>query len=744
MLVRSTRLVAVLAVLGAALSQPAAVHATSTLQVTVTSTVDTGGDGKCSLQVAAAAVNAGAATADCPSVGSPTVSEIDFGLDSGTDPGYSSGVFTITLTGALQVTAPLKLDGTSQSEYVSSPVIHINQTGANQHTLDFEAGSDGSTIQGLMLTSNVSKVDLLVNGANGVTVRANYFDTDGSALAGNSVVGVDLSSSTNDVVGGLNAGDRNLFGNTGQYGVYIQNNGSSNNTVRGNYFGLAPDGVTSLTGQSTSGTAVVVNAAGGAIANTLIQGNVITKFGTGIWLYNGADSNTVAGNLIGLAADGSTPGGGANTGILVDASSSNAIGGTTAAKRNVIANYSEGIRVTSGSDNNVIEGNYIGTDASGEIGQGGTFGIYLLGGSGNLIGGTAAGAGNVIADSANGGIEVETGPTGTRILGNLIGTNKSGTSAIPNGDGIRVLDTSIMVGDSNTPGHNLISGNYDGLLIQNTPGTTVVGNWIGTSLDGSATIPNTYGVYLGSTSAQFKNNWFAGNFDGVYLNPTATTAATSSGNCFTGNTHDGVQSDNSGATAAFAGNWWAAASGPGPVGPGAGDSVSTNVDYSGFLTTAPAACSVLKDTSFETDANHDKKPDGWKLSHFDAATDKRDCKQHKAGKCSLELAGNGSQKTASQTFLRAGVGGDDLSFSLWSKANAVPVGSVYRLQVKFYNGSSLIGTKTMNFVPGTHGFQWVKGAFTAPGAYTKVVYTLTFKAASGTAWFDSAVLSWAP
>ena len=71
-------------------------------------------------------------------------------------------------------------------------------------------------------------------------------------------------------------------------------------------------------------------------------------------------------------------------------------------------------------------------------------------------------------------------------------------------------------------------------------------------------------------------------------------------------------------------------------------------------------------------------------------------------------------------------------------------GAVYQLQVVFYNGTTTLATKTTNFAIGTHGFQKVNSTFIAPSAYTKITFTIVFKAASGYAWFDTAALNYAP
>ncbi len=128
----------------------------------------------------------------------------------------------------------------------------------------------------------------------------------------------------------------------------------------------------------------------------------------------------------GAAGDGMTIGG-----------SSNTIGGTIAADRNVISgNYERG--VTIGGNGNVLEGNYIGTDITGSVAIGNglvpVFTGVIVDGAQNIIGGTVAGAGNVIP--GNGDVKrvrlSGSGATNNLVAGNYIGLNAAGTAAIPN------------------------------------------------------------------------------------------------------------------------------------------------------------------------------------------------------------------------------------------------------------------------------------------------------------------------
>ena len=76
----------------------------------------------------------------------------------------------------------------------------------------------------------------------------------------------------------------------------------------------------------------------------------------------------------------------------------NTIGGTTPDARNLLSGNGEIVYVT-GSDNSVVQGNYINIDKDGVTPlQAALRGIDLTGASsGNLIGGSTTGAGNVSA-----------------------------------------------------------------------------------------------------------------------------------------------------------------------------------------------------------------------------------------------------------------------------------------------------------------------------------------------------------
>src|SRR5262249_20548793 len=124
-------------------------------------------------------------------------------------------------------------------------------------------------------------------------------------------------------------------------------------------------------------------------------------------------------------------------GIMVSGATDNTIGGTTPAARNVVSgNYNQDIALYYDASGNLIEGNFVGLTASGTS----TLYTYAEGvitnySPDNTVGGTAAGAGNVIGGLSLDGIQFE-GVGDNLAEGNDIGTDPTGTIALPNGQGI--------------------------------------------------------------------------------------------------------------------------------------------------------------------------------------------------------------------------------------------------------------------------------------------------------------------
>jgi hypothetical protein len=141
----------------------------------------------------------------------------------------------------------------------------------------------------------------------------------------------------------------------------------------------------------------------------------------------------VLGNLIGTDATGKAKLANATYGVFISGAGGTVVGGATAGARNVISgNGSAGVFLNSTTTGTQLLGDYIGVDISGAAALGnGLYGVYLVGAPRNTIGGTAAGDGNVISANGHSGVYFS-GGTGNQVLGNLIGTNAAGNAKLGN------------------------------------------------------------------------------------------------------------------------------------------------------------------------------------------------------------------------------------------------------------------------------------------------------------------------
>ena len=155
---------------------------------------------------------------------------------------------------------------------------------------------------------------------------------------------------------------------------------------------------------------------------------------------------------------------------------------------------------------NTVAGNYIGTNAAGTAGVGNAAdGVSVVATNNVTVGGTVAGAGNVIGGNGTEGVlltDRATGSSDVLVAGNLIGTDAAGTAAIPNHTyGVVIgqssptdIESHDTIGGAASGAGNLISGNVlggvqlDGVAVQSD---LVEGNSIGTNLAGTLGIPNT-------------------------------------------------------------------------------------------------------------------------------------------------------------------------------------------------------------------------------------------------------------
>ena len=220
-------------------------------------------------------------------------------------------------------------------------------------------------------------------------------------------------------------------------------------------------------------------------ANNTVKGLIISSFSggqsAGIMITGAsATGNTVTGNFIGTDYSG-TAAATNYTGVAIGAGAqSNTVGGTSDAERNVISGNSTlgyGVEIKdSGTDLNVVKGNYIGTDRLGTTAvANGTGAIIWAGAANNTIGGNAVDAGNVISgNTGNGLIIANSGSDNNVVQGNLIGTDAAGTGNLGNGSsGININQGALnnTIGGTATREANTIAFNSGDGISMNSSGT---------------------------------------------------------------------------------------------------------------------------------------------------------------------------------------------------------------------------------------------------------------------------------
>ncbi len=369
--------------------------------------------------------------------------------------------------------------------------------GATANTVGGAASGAGNVISG----NGRYGVGLHGGGTSGNVVLGNLIGADvhGTAALGNGLDGVFIGSATANTVGGTAAGAANVISGNGFNGVFIINGGTTGNLVLGNKIGTDVTGTAAL-GNSQSGVVIgsgpTANTVGGTAAGAA---NVISGNGY-VGVYLGATTgNVVLGNLIGTDVNGTTNLGNTKDGVgIFSGAAANTIGGTATGAGNVISgNGIDGVYLTgSGASGNVVLGNLIGTDNTGAVGLGNVSnGVAIQNGAtANTVGGTAAGARNVISGSGNAGVYLNgAGTTGNAVLGNLIGTDKAGTAGLGSNYGMVIngSTSSNTVGGTATGAANVISGNRSlGMYLGRTSGNVVLGNLIGVDQAGVAALPN--------------------------------------------------------------------------------------------------------------------------------------------------------------------------------------------------------------------------------------------------------------
>jgi len=340
----------------------------------------------------------------------------------------------------------------------------------------------GNTVLGNCIGTDRSCSSAVPNGANGVSI---YGGAD------------------NNLIGGSTSSSRNIISGNGANGVRLYGPSTIENSVSGNYLGLALDGSTPLPNQ-LSGVLITEGASNNTIGgDTSGEGNVISGNDLhGIYLTDGTaepeypEANVISGNLIGTDTWGTASAANGDFGVRIDGGAqNNTIGGASPAMRNVISgNTLSGVALNgSATTGNTLVGNYIGLAMDGFTSlPNQNDGITIWGGAyGNNIGGTTAGARNVISGNYGYGITIDDSGTNNNVIsGNYIGLDASGTTARGSSyGGIRITDGAqgTIIGGETSGAGNVISANGgDGICISDSGSdvSLIAGNLIGTDHTG--------------------------------------------------------------------------------------------------------------------------------------------------------------------------------------------------------------------------------------------------------------------
>jgi uncharacterized repeat protein (TIGR01451 family) len=238
-----------------------------------------------------------------------------------------TGIQTIALASSLPtITAPVTLDGFSQTAGSTTPQIELNGAGAGTGSNGLNITAGNSTIEGLII-NRFNGSGIVLSGTGGSTVSGDYIglNSAGTAASANGGDGILISGTPNNTIGGVTATSRDLIsGNTGN-GIHITGAGGVNNLVENDHIGVDTTGTSSVsntldgvrietgTGNTIGGTSTsqgntiafntgagvnVVSGSGNSIRENSIFNNLgngdSTTFGAGIVLGSGANNNVAA------------------------------------------------------------------------------------------------------------------------------------------------------------------------------------------------------------------------------------------------------------------------------------------------------------------------------------------------------------------------------------------------------------------------------------------------------------------
>lgn len=471
----------------------------------------------------------------------------------------------------------IDLDGTGNT--ISCNYVTGNSKGVRVHGTDNIIG--GTTAgSGNVLSATQAEIIPAIDTVN-LKIQGNFIGTNPTGTVGVSTgTGINLEGSVGTLIGGETSGAANLIsGGSSSIAITFALSpetatSSRDTTIYGNYIGTQRNGTSSL--GNDYGVYITEGAASTTIgglspgqgnvirwnrfsvvlasssSDVVIDGNTIANNSSSLSIINGLDGTIIRGNYIGTDSSGTLGLGNSSNGIE-DAGVNTIIGGTSASHRNVIAgNSGYGIYVLNATST-LIQGNYIGLNPDGATANGNSSSGILVVAYDTMIGGSSAGARNIISGNGERGIDTQGTTASTTIQGNYIGLNASGTSAVINGasyQGIRAQGSGAVIGGSNSGEGNVVLGGTSGVAtpaIEISGSSAIVqGNYTGVNASGTSALGGRAGLQIagsnhiigGSTAGA--RNIFSGGAYGIFI--ISFGGATTTNNVIQGN-YIGVGAD---------------------------------------------------------------------------------------------------------------------------------------------------------------------------------------------------------
>ncbi len=372
--------------------------------------------------------------------------------------------------------------------------------GAAADGLRLVTGSGGSTIRGLVI-GQFSRDGIRVE-SDGNFIVGNFVGTnaEGTASAANGV-GVHVLGA-NNTIGGTSATDRNLLsGNTSGGGLVLEGATATGNIVQGNLMGTNASGTAAV---PNIGAVGFVNAADNTIGGTAIDaGNLLSgNTNDGLVTFGAATAgNIVQGNFIGTNIDGTAALANGRHGVYVlQSGTGNIIGGTTIGAGNVISGNAMAGLLIENSASTVIQGNLFGVDVTGEVELGNVRdGVVIFNGANTTIGGAETGAGNVIGGNGLTGVVIVSSSSNV-VQGNSIGTNPAGARLGNGTTGVLIIDSGSTIGGTAAEGNVIAYNGGDGVAVTSTQDFRSYGNAI---LSNSIFANDGLGIDLGDNGPDF-------------------------------------------------------------------------------------------------------------------------------------------------------------------------------------------------------------------------------------------------